>query len=865
MKKILLIDGNNILFRSFYVTYSTGNIMKNSKGFPTNALYGMVITLNKIIEEENPTHVMIAFDKGKTFRHDKFKEYKDGRKETPIELKEQFPLARDIVNAMGIEYFEVDNFEADDIIGTFAKKIDETDDYQGVIISSDKDLLQLISDNVEVRLLKSRDYIRMDEVEFRKTYGIEPIRIIDLKALMGDPSDNIVGVKGIGEKTALKLLQEYESLDNIYKNIDEIKGKVKENLVTYKQDAYDSYFLATIYTEIDINTDFDNIRYKGYDPLKFIDILEDLEFNSIIKKLNITREVQSDVIEDLDIKIVKNMDELNLKNDFALFLELDESNYHHAKELGISIYDGKDSYYIPFDVFLTDPDKVLKNKYEKYTYDLKKLLVTLKKNNLEIENCSYDLMILLYLLNKDVSDDIIDVMKKSRIDVLSTYEIIKEEDYFNKLANYSTKKARFIFESKNEYLEELKTEEMTSLFKDIEIPLAKVLADMEFTGIKIDKSFLEEMGVEIDEKMSILEKNIFSLAGKEFNIMSPKQLGEILFVDLGIHYPKKVKDNKFSTSKDILDKVIDRHPIIKMILEYRNLSKLSSNYIKGLIDEIHEDGRIHTIYKQTLTRTGRLSSVEPNLQNIPIRLDYGKLIRKAFISDKDSVLLSSDYSQIELRVFAHISQSPHLIESFIKGEDIHRRTASEIFNVPIDKVTSLERNKAKAVNFGILYGISSFGLAWDLNIDIKEAKDFIDKYLELYPTITNYMKDIIESAKKDGYVKTIMNRKRKIEELESSNYMTRLAGERIAFNTPIQGSSADILKKAMIEIYDEFNKRSLKSKMILQVHDELVFNVLESELEEVREIVKNIMENTYKLDVPLIADIDIGTNWYNVK
>lgn len=862
MEKVLLIDGNNLIFRSFYATYATGKIMRNSRGFPTNALYGLITTLNRIIEEEKPTHIMVAFDKGKTFRHEKYKDYKDGRKETPQELKEQFPLSREIVNAMGIECFEIDNYEADDIIGTFAKVCDSSDNYQAVIISSDKDLLQLISPNVEVRLLKSGDYIRMTEDEFRKVYGIDPIRMVDLKALMGDSSDNIVGVKGIGEKTALKLLKEHKTLDGIYENIDKIKGKVRENLESYKSDAYDSYYLATIYTKVDIDTNIDNIKYKGYDLLKYIEILEELEFNSILKKLNIPKEVQKEEI--VDTIIISDMSEVKINDDFSLYLELDDENYHKAKPFGISIYNDKISYYIPFDIFLKDPDKVLLNDYLKYTFDLKKLIVILKRYNLSIKNSKYDLMMSLYLLNYDLGDDIQDIMSKENIDTLSTKELSKLND-IDVLIKNMILKAKYIYETKNKYLKELEKEEMLSLFNDIEMPLIPVLADMESVGIRVNKKYLEEMGVEIDEKILILEKNIFKLSGKEFNILSPKQLGEVLFIDLGIRYPKKVKDNKYSTSKDILDKLLDEHPIIDMILEYRNLSKLNSNYIKGLISEIHDDGRVHTIYKQNLTKTGRLSSVSPNLQNIPIRMDYGKLIRKAFVPDNNSILLSSDYSQIELRVFAHLSKSSHMIEAFKNNEDIHRKTASEIFNIPFNEVTSSQRSKAKAVNFGILYGISSFGLAWDLNIDFNEAKDFIDKYLELYPSITKYMNDTLNEARKVGYVKTLMNRKRKIPGLESSNYINRQAAERMAFNTPVQGSSADILKKAMIEIYDEFNKKNLKSKIILQVHDELVFNVLEDEEEIVKQIVKDIMENVYKLDVPLVTDIETGINWYDVK
>jgi len=872
MEKVILIDGNNILFRSYYATAYNGNFMKNSKGFPTNALYGLVNMMNKIISEENPTHIMVAFDKGKTFRHDKYEIYKDGRSETPDELKLQFPKAKELVEAMGINYFEIDNYEADDIIGTFAKRCNDNPDFNAVIISSDKDLLQLITDEVEVKLLKQVGNIRMTHEEFLNTYGIEPPRMVDLKALMGDSSDNIPGVKGIGEKTAITLLKEYGTLDNLYENIDSVKGKVKEKLIADKDSAYMSYDLATIYTDVPIEVDFDKIKYKGYDSLKYIELLEEFEFYSLIKKLDIRKEdIRENVlVEEDEVILVNDINDLKINGNYSIYLEMLGYNYHKSRPLGVSIYDGDKNYYVPFEVVIENPEIILENNYEKYTYDLKKLIVMLRNNNLIINNCNYDLMIAGYLLNYNVKDDISYLLKNNGIDVLFYEEEFGSLAKLNcpeidVVAKNACKKAKYIYETREDVLNDLEKEEAMYLFKSIEMPLVNVLADMELTGIKVDVSYLEKMGVELKEKIDSLSNEIYDLAGVEFNIMSPKQLGEVLFVTLGIPYPKKIKDNNFSTSKEILDKIIHLHPIVEKIEEYRTLAKLHNNYVVGLIDEVSNDGRIHTMFNQTLTRTGRLSSSNPNLQNIPIRLEYGKLVRKAFLPEENSIILSSDYSQIELRLFAHISNAENLIEAFINNQDIHTKTASDIFGVSVDMVDSNMRRQAKAVNFGILYGISSFGLSEDLNIDVVSAKKFIDEYLKSYPRINEYMKETIEDAHSKGYVKTIMNRKRTIEELNNKNYMIRSSGERMALNTPIQGSSADILKKAMVEIYSEFEKRNLKSKMLIQVHDELVFNVYKDEEEVVENIIKDIMENTYKLSVPLVVDINKGIDWYEAK
>ena len=866
MKKIILVDGNNLLFRSFFATAYQGTIMRNSKGFPTNALYGFINMMNRIIKEENPSYIMVAFDKGKTFRHDKYDDYKAGRAAMPDELKLQFPKAKEVLQAMGIKYYEIDNYEADDIIGTLAKKVDEEDEFIATIVSSDKDLLQLISDEVVVKLLKSNDHIMMTKDEFKNTYGIDPIKMIDLKALMGDSSDNIPGVKGIGEKTAIKLLTQYKSLDGLYEHIDEIKGKTKEKLEQDKDNAYMSYDLATIYREVPLDFDLEDCIYNGYNEVRFKEELEELEFYSLLKKIDFSgvesKEEKKEEISISDISELKN-------KEFAFYLETRGNIYSKSEILGISIYDGEKYYYIPENE-IEKYDSLFNNSIEKYTYDFKKCLVVLNKK-INIKSVNYDAMIAMYLLDYVVKDDISFVARSFG------YNITDYETFFGtekrpklydeeELKKLGCLKAKFIYETRKKVLDKLKEDGEEELFNNIEMPLASVLADMEITGIKVDRGYLKDVEVDLDKQIKVLEKEIYDLAGKEFNILSPSQLGPILFVDLGIKYPKRIKEGqRFLTNKEILDKIRDKHPIVEKILEYRTLTKLYSNYAVGLEAEIREDQRIHTIFTQTLTRTGRLSSVEPNLQNIPARSEYSRLIRKAFIPDEDSVLLSSDYSQVELRIFAHMSNEENLIKAFIEEKDIHAKTASDIFHVPMEEVTKDMRRNAKAVNFGILYGISGFGLSEDLGIDIKTAKNFIDDYLETYPGILKYMEEAKAMAYKYGYVKTLMNRKRVIEELNNRNYMIRSSGERMALNTPIQGTAADILKKAMVEIYDEFNKRNLKSKMLIQVHDELVFNVLNDELEVVKKIVKDKMENTIKLSVPLKVDIEIGNNWYEAK
>lgn len=858
MKKVILVDGNNLLFRSYYATAYTGNILRNSKGFPTNALYGFINMLNKIIKEENPSYMMVAFDKGKTFRHEKYHEYKDGRKETPKELKEQFPIAKKITEAMGIKYFEIDNYEADDIIGTFAKEVDINDDFVGTIISSDKDLLQLISKDVEVKLLKTNDYIMMNEKTFYDTYGLTPEKMIDIKALMGDPSDNIPGVKGIGEKTALNLLQQYQTIENLYDHIEEIKGKTKEKLIIDKENAFFSKYLATIYKDVPINKELENIKYNGITN-DLIPLLEEYEFFSLLKKMNIKQ--NSNEEKDLEYKIIDSLEKINIKETYSIYLTINGS-YHDKNIHGLALYNKNNAYYIEFKNITNN--NIFTNNIKKITYDLKKILVTFKYFNIKIDNNNDDLMLMLYLLNYNLKDDISYQMNINEINILSDEELFKNKFSLEEIAKNSILKAKYIYDNYEKITKDLNEENMFSLYNDLELPTSYVLADMEYTGVYVKSEVLEEMKKEILEKTTKLSEEIYSLAGVEFNILSPKQLGKILFEKLNIPYPKKIKDTNFSTSIDVLNKLLD-YDIVKKVLEYRTLSKLYSNYAVGLLEFIKDDGKIHTTFNQTLTRTGRLSSTSPNLQNIPVKEDYGRLIRKAFIASENSYILSSDYSQIELRIFAHMSQASNLIEAFNNNLDIHTKTAMDIYHIPYEEVTKKQRRDAKAVNFGILYGISSFGLAEDLQINVKDAKKFIDNYLETFPGIKDYMNNVIKKAYETGYVKTLFGRKRNIEELKNTNYMIRSSGERMALNTPIQGTSADILKKAMIEIYNRFNTLNLKSKMIIQVHDELLFDVKKEELEIVTEIVKEIMEHTYILSVPLKVEINKGENWYEAK
>ena len=849
-KKLILIDGNNLMFRSYYATAYSGNMMKNSKGFPTNALFGFISMLNKIISEEKPEYMAVAFDIGKNFRKEEYDFYKEGRIETPEELKIQMPIAREILDKMGIKHFELAPYEADDIVGTIVKMTEEDKDFASVIVSSDKDLLQLISDETEVKLLKQSGFIRYNHQTFVEDYKIEPIRMIDLKALMGDASDNIPGVKGIGEKTALKLLQEYTSLENLYANIDKISGKTKEKLINDKEMAFISKKIATIYQEVPLNIVLEDLKYIPVVSQSLIDLYKDLEFFSFLKNMKLTKEE-----EDVTYQEIENIDNVSLGNEVAIELILTNENYHKAEIVGLGITDKDNSYYVSKE-HVTDILEQIKNK-NIITYDAKKII-----GNTKIKiNCIDDLMIGAYLLNLNIKDDLAYLANQYDKELVY-YDNLRKEKFVNAPSEI-VKRSKFIFSKYLEFRKLLEENNALDLYLNIEMPLLYVLADMENAGIICQKKVLDDMALELNVKLELITSEIYNLAGCTFNIGSPKQLGEILFEKLEIAKGKKNKTG-YKTDVKVLEKLIDKHPIVEKILEYRNLAKLKSTYIEGLATYILDDGKIHTIYKQTLTRTGRLSSVDPNLQNIPVREELGRKIRKAFVPSNDC-FLSADYSQIELRIMAHLSNCQSLINAFLNDEDIHTHVASEVFKVSEDAVTKNMRRCAKAVIFGIIYGISGFGLGENLHISKKEADMFIERFHELYPEVKNYTDQKIDEAKENGYVKTLFDRKRIIEEINNPNYLIRQMGERMAMNTPIQGTSADIMKMAMIKVYNRFKEENIKSKILLQVHDEIIVDCKNEELDLIKKIVKEEMENVYKLSVPLKVELDTGTDWYETK
>ncbi len=851
MKKVVLVDGNNLVFRSYFATAYSGSIMRNSKGFPTNAIYGFVGMINKIIMEENPEYLAVAFDIGKNFRKEKYDFYKEGRHETPDDLKMQMPVCKEILKAMGITYLEMAPYEADDIIGTIASVAEKNPEYYTLIVSSDRDLLQLISFETEMKLLKQSGFIRYNEETFKQDYGIDPIKIIDLKSLMGDASDNIPGVKGIGEKTALKLLQEYGSLDGIYENIDKITGKVHEKLANDKDNAYMSYEIATIYREVPLNVNFEEFKYMGPNLEALKKIYEELEFYSLIKNMpsNNTEKKEN------KYTVINDLKDLVLDDEVAFYLEVDNINYHFGNILGMSLTDKNNTYFIPPNL-VKDTFNILKDK-KLLTYDLKKSLVV---TNEKIA-CDFDMMVATYLIDKPANEDIAPLIK-SYGENFPTFDELKKKKFAD-IENYITLKSKFIFEHYKEIKDKVTLAEQDTIFNDIEMPLVYVLADMEINGFKFEDSALDDMRREVNAKIEEVTNEIYALSGETFNVASPKQMGIVLFEHMGIGKSKKI-NRGYKTDIKTLQKFVDKHPIINKVLEYRNLYKLSSTYLEGLKDFVLSDGKIHTIFNQTLTRTGRLSSSEPNLQNIPAREEYGKQVRMAFVPSND-LILSADYSQIELRILAHISGSEELIQAFINDEDIHTKVAADIHGIKESEVTKQMRSMAKAVIFGIVYGISGFGLGENLNISKSDANKFIEKYYELYPGVKNYMTNIVKTAYETGEVKTMFGRIRKIHELKDVNYHTRTMGERMALNTPIQGTSADIMKMAMIEVAKKIKQNNLESKLILQVHDEIIIDAKKEEVPKLKEILKDSMENIVKLSVPLKIEINTGINWYDAK
>ncbi len=883
-KSLMIIDGSSLIHRAFYAL----PLLSNKKGIYTNGIYGFLTMLYKVREDLNPNHICVVFDKkGPTFRHKEYDQYKAHRAATPSELAQQFPIIREILKAMNVHFLELTGFEADDIAGTLTKKGEEFFD-EIFLVTGDKDYLQLANDNTKV-LITRKGITELEEFDKNKViekYGISPQQMIELKGLMGDASDNIPGVPGIGEKTGLKLLKEYGSIENIYENIDNISGKkLKENLTENKHLAFLSRKLGEIFTEVPIDIDFQEFEVKdpNWDSLR--ELFEELEFNTFLNK--ISSNVEEENNPELNFKIVEDDNYLEViqsikeEKRFSFKFVTVDTNYIEDKILGIGIKtDSIPSHIILFneekDKFINDFKPIFEDKgIEKIGHNLKPDIVILSRLGIEVANISFDTMIGEYLINPTQSSYSINNLSREYLGYYGvdeeallgkgkskkTFEQLSKEE----LGNYLSFILDTVFKVEPKMKEILEENEMLNLYYNVELPLVEVLASMEFLGFQIDKEELESLGKEYDEEITSLTREIYELAGEDFNINSPKQLGEILFDRLSLPVIKKTKTG-YSTDAEVLDKLKDQHPIINKILRYRQIVKLKSTYIDGLLNLINRNtNRVHSSFNQTVTSTGRISSTEPNLQNIPIRTDDGRKIRKAFVAKDDYLLVDADYSQIELRVLAHISKDPKLIEAFVNNEDIHRKTASEVFNVAKDEVTPLMRSNAKAVNFGIIYGISDYGLARDLNITRKEAKEYIDNYLKNYIKVKEYMENIVELGKEQGYVETILHRRRYIPELKAKNFNIKSFGERVAMNTPIQGSAADIIKMAMVKVYKELRQRKLKSRLILQIHDELIIETHRDEVDEVKELLKDIMEKAIVLDVPLLVDLEVGASWYETK
>ncbi|TCL51840.1 DNA polymerase I [Thermolongibacillus altinsuensis] len=873
-KKLVLIDGNSIAYRAFFAL----PLLNNEKGIHTNAIYGFTMMLMKILEEEKPTHLLVAFDAGKTtFRHEVFDDYKGGRQKTPPELSEQLPFLRELLDAYQIRSYELENYEADDIIGTLAAQA-EKEGFDVIVISGDRDLTQLASEKVKVHITKkgiTDIECYTPELVFEK-YGLTPEQIVDLKGLMGDSSDNIPGVPGIGEKTALKLLKEFHTVENVLRSIEQIKGKkLKENLEQYREQALMSKQLATISRNAPLTITLDDLEWKEYDVNKVAALFKELGFASLMDKLGKIEKEEKPLNEITYTTVTEVTDDM-LTNDCALVVEVIESNYHQAPIVGFAIVNEKGNFFIPTDVAMKSAafkQWLEDEECRKSVFDAKRAIVSLKWQGINLKGIDFDLLLASYLINPSEStDDVASVAKtKQYTDVQSDEAIygkgakqaVPSEEV---LAEHLVRKAKAIASLKETFINELKSNEQYELFTNLELPLTFILAEMEFNGVSVDVARLQAMGEEFTEQLKQIEQEIYELAGTEFNINSPKQLGVILFEKLQLPVIKKTKTG-YSTSADVLEKLADQHEIIGKILHYRQLGKLQSTYIEGLIKVIRPDtGKVHTIFNQALTQTGRLSSTEPNLQNIPIRLEEGRKIRQAFIpSEPNWVIFAADYSQIELRVLAHIANDENLIEAFKQDLDIHTKTAMDIFHVRQEEVTSNMRRQAKAVNFGIVYGISDYGLSQNLGITRKEAAQFIERYFQSYPGVKQYMEDIVQEAKQKGYVTTLLHRRRYLPDITSKNFNLRSFAERTAMNTPIQGSAADIIKKAMIDLANRLKKERLKARILLQVHDELILEAPQEEVEKLKEIVPEVMEHAIELKVPLKVDYHFGPTWYDAK
>lgn len=909
-KKIVLIDGHSILNRAFYGIPE----LTNSKGLHTNAVYGFLNILFKLLDEEKADYLTVAFDvKQPTFRHEMFPEYKGTRKGMPDELREQVPLMKEVLQAMNIRIVEKPGFEADDILGTIAKK-GEAEGFEVSVVSGDRDLLQLASEHIKIRIPKTKrtgteieDYNTKDVIE---KMGIEPWQVIEMKALMGDTADNIPGVPGIGEKTALKILDAFKTLENAYEHIEEVKpNRAREALRNNYDLARMSKTLATIKTDCELEYEIEEGKIDNIYNEKAFQMMKELELKSILNRFEFDTVTSNEKVEESFCKIIKKKEaeavfgELasnQAKKDFVvgfqMFKKKDDKDYSIEEDgqfsfvsleeesaetvYGISFaYEGNEgvkSYYISTEDEITSQD--LLEKLSSFhmegvvsVLDLKELLFEMPEDSFgnDEQDPFFDCKVAAYLLNPlkdsyaldDIARDYVSVTVPSYADYFGKADLdaaVEKKDEFFKFACYN---AYIPLLAYKELTKQLHEHDMTSLYYDIELPLVTTLYDMEVRGVHVNKEELVQYGQRLGERIVMLESEIYELAGEQFNINSPKQLGVILFEKMHMPFAKKTKTG-YSTSADILEKLRCEDPIIDKILEYRQLTKLKSTYADGLAGYIREDGRIHGKFNQTITATGRISSTEPNLQNIPIRMELGKEIRKVFVPKEGYVFLDADYSQIELRVLAHMCGDETLIEAYREGKDIHKITASQVFHIPFDEVTSRDRSNAKAVNFGIVYGSTAFGLSQNLNISKKEADDYIKKYFKTYPKIKEFMDGSIEAGKEKGYVETLYHRIRPVPELKSSNFMQRAAGERIAMNSPIQGTAADIIKIAMIRVNNKLKELNMKSQLILQVHDELLVETHKDEIDQVKKILHDEMFHAAHLAVPLEVDVQAGENWF---
>lgn len=888
-QKLLLIDGNSVAFRAFYALYRQLENFRNPEGLHTNAIYTFKNMLDVVLNNVQPDHVLVAFDAGKTtFRNKMYADYKGGRQKTPGELSEQLPYVQELLHDLGISTYELENYEADDIIGTFAK-IGEKNGFDVTVVTGDKDLTQLASEHTTVMVTKSgvMNLESYTPEHMKEVNGVTPTEFIDMKALMGDNSDNYPGVTKVGPKKASQLIQEYGSVENLYDHIDDMKAsKLKENLLNDKDKALLGKKLATINCDTPVTIGIDDIKRRPVDYQKLRRFYEKMNFRKFLSELAPDGDSsKNETSQDSQVKMEyteltkDNLAKITVNegDEVIFYLGMLGPNYHLAEFVGFAFKISK-QIFLSRDVTLLQDAKLKQiledKKISKDVFDLKRTTVGLNRLGIHAHGIEYDMLLASYLINNENnSDDMAEVCRmygndtvRSDLDVYGKGKSEKIPTDDDVLYNHLATKVEAIETLKETLLAKLKEHEQDDLFASIEIPVARVLAIMEINGIKVQADTLTELQDEFAVELKKMEKQIYDEAGEEFNINSPKQLGHILFEKMGLKPIKKTKTG-YSTSVDVLNQLKDENPIIGQILSYRQIAKIQSTYVNGLLDVIQKDGRVHTRYLQTLTATGRLSSVDPNLQNIPTRTEEGKQIRKAFVpSDPDGYIFSCDYSQIELRVLAQVSGDEQMQEAFRTGYDIHAHTAMKIFHLKsTDDVTPLMRRRAKAVNFGIVYGISDYGLSKNLNISRKQAKEFIDNYFEQYPQIREYMDKAVKFAREKGYAETIMHRRRYLPDIHAKNYNVRSFAERTAINSPIQGSAADIIKIAMINMQKKLNDLHLKTKMVVQVHDELIFDVPKDEIETIKKIVPEVMQSAVTLDIPLVADSGYGHNWFDAK